>query len=232
MKVQIKTALFLSMVLNLFPLMLQAGRFRSGIDTQIQKRYEYLCKTPSDINEHLPRLRALAQECSSVVEIGVRSVVSTVAILQGLSENPRYTRSYLGIDLEMPPLANLKSCKEFAAKKKISFDFWQHNDMNIQIPEVELLFIDSLHTYCHLTYELEAFSPNVQKYIALHDTSEPWGDTDESCYGGDYSEYPAWFDRDKRGLWPAVQDFLERHPEWRLEERRLNNHGFTILERI
>jgi cephalosporin hydroxylase len=104
--------------------------------------------------------------------------------------------------------------------------------MTIEIPSTDLLFIDSLHTYCHLTYELEKFSPHVRKYIAMHDTSEPWGTVDDTEYGGDYSEYPAAFDREKRGLWAAVEDFLSRHPEWRLLERRLNNHGFTVLERV
>jgi hypothetical protein len=222
--------LFLGIALSVFPMVLEARR--PNIENEIRGRYEYLCDTPSDINEHLPVLRELAKQCGSVVEIGVRSVVSTVAIIQGLSENQSESRTYLGIDLAMPPEDKLKACKKFAARNNIRFDFWKENDMNIEIPEVELLFIDSLHTYCHLTYELEKFSPNVRKYIALHDTSAPWGDTDESCYDGDYSEYPGWFDRSKRGLWPAVEDFLERHPEWRLHERRLNNHGFTILERI
>jgi len=94
-----------------------------------------------------------------------------------------------------------------------------------------LLFIDSLHTYCHLTYELEKFSPKVSKYIAMHDTS--WDPTiDDPAYYGDYSEYPPEYDRTKRGLWPAVVDFLKRHPEWTLHERRLNNYGFTILKRV
>jgi len=61
---------------------------------------------------------------------------------------------------------------------------------------------------------------------------EPWGDRDGDDYFGDYSEYPAEYDRTKRGLWPAVQDFLQRHPEWSLYERHFNNHGFTILRRV
>ena len=103
--------------------------------------------------------------------------------------------------------------------------------MDIDIPPAEMLFIDSLHTYCHLTYELEKFSPKISKVIAMHDTSEPWGDADDSDYRGDYSEYPLYIDRSKKGLWSAVEDFLERHPEWILQERLFNNHGFTILRR-
>ena len=41
--------------------------------SQLQEIYESECRNRSDIHEHLPVLRQLANECSSVVEIGVRS---------------------------------------------------------------------------------------------------------------------------------------------------------------
>ena len=198
---------------------------------KLNQRYEYFCNIPSDINEHLPILKKLATECSTVTEIGLRDMVSTAALLQGLSENVSPARSYLGIDIVSPPITTLYLNKALAKSNHIQFVFWQENDMNVDIPITELLFIDSLHTYCHLSYELEKFSPYVTKYIAMHDTSDPWGGLDDSEYRGDYSEYPQSFDRQKRGLWIAVEDFLVRHPEWMLCERRLNNHGFTVLKR-
>lgn len=194
--------------------------------------YEYHHRNPSDINEHLPRLRELASECSSVVEIGVRSIVSTWSMLYGLVESNEPTKVYLAIDLEDPPYEKLLMAKAIAAKNRVSFHFLRANDMKIDPIPTDLLFIDSLHTYCHLTYELEHFSPLVNKYIALHDTSAPWGDRDDSVYFGDYSEYPASINREKRGLWPAVEDFLATHPEWQLKARHLNNHGLTVLERV
>ncbi len=193
--------------------------------------YDLHCATSSDINEHLPVLRSLAMECSSVTEIGVRSIVSTWGILQGLSENSSLERKYLGIDLQYPDQGRLQLAKKLAEDNGINFSFWAANDMEIEIEPVDMLFIDSLHTYCHLTNELEMFSPVVRKYLCFHDTSEPWGDRDDDQYRGDYSEYPTSFDCTKRGLWAAVSDFLDRHPEWSLVERRTNNHGFTILKR-
>jgi hypothetical protein len=198
---------------------------------QLQSTYEVYCKMPSDINEHLPDLRQLASECSSAAEIGVRSMVSTWGILQGLAEAASPQTTYIGIDLDLPPLNILKRAKKLAESRGITFHFWQGNDMLLNIPPVDLLFIDSLHTYCHLTYELEKFSSQVNKYIAMHDTSAPWGEIDDNAYNGNYSEYDPWIDRSKRGLWPAVVDFLERHPEWSLYKRKTNNHGFTILKR-
>jgi cephalosporin hydroxylase len=205
----------------------------AGIDpkTELGKMYNQAQNQTSDINEHVPVLYNLAKECSSVVEIGVRHMVSTWGLLQGLSESSAPNRSYLGIDLALPPADLFAKAVRLSRTNEILFDFWQENDLNIIIPYTDLLFIDSFHTYCHLTYELETFSPYVSKYIAMHDTSAPWGNVDEP-YHGDYSEYPDSYNRDKRGLWPAVEDFLKSHPEWVLHKRLLNNHGFTILKRV
>lgn len=159
-------------------------------------------------------------------------MVATWGFLQGLSESEFQTRSYIGIDLHYPASDTLALAKKLAKKNHIIFDFWKANDMYIEMLSTDLLFIDSMHTYAHLTFELEKFCGSVVKYIALHDTSKPWEDTDDREYTGDYSEYPEWIDRTKRGLWPAVEDFLIRHPEWTLKERKFNNHGLTILERL
>jgi hypothetical protein len=196
----------------------------------LHRLYIHYCQTPSDINEHVPVLKSLAKECNSVIEMGVRSMVSSWGILQGLSENPSSLRSYLGIDINRPSIESFELAKRLAQDCGIAFDFWQANNMTIDIESTDLLFIDTYHTYLHLTYELEKFSPKVNKYIAMHDTSWPYGDMDEGPCGND-SIYPQEFDRTKRGLWNAVVDFLERHPEWTLYERRFNNHGFTILKR-
>ena len=200
-------------------------------EIQLRYQYEVSSNIPSDINEHVQTLRALAKECSSVVEIGLREMVSSWGILQGLSESQSRSPTYLGIDIHSPSLPTLNLAKQLAAEHNIAFTFWQANDMDVDIEAAEMLFIDSLHIYCHLTYELEKFSPKITKYIAMHDTSDPWGKADEP-YDGDYTEYPEEYDRTKRGLWAAVEDFLKRHPEWTLYKRYLNNHGFTILKRI
>ena len=35
----------------------------------------------------------------------------------------------------------------------------------------------------------------------------------------------------KKGLWPAVVEFLQEHREWDLKERFTNNNGLTVLYR-
>lgn len=198
------------------------------------EQYEKHCTEVSDIHEHLPRLRELAKECSSVTEFGVRGVVSTWGLLQGLSENGLGEKSYVGIDTQYPAMNTVFLVNNAADDHGISFEIRIGNDFYLDIEPTDLLFIDTWHTYRHLTYELEKFSPFVRKYIAMHDTSEPWGDQDEPPYleVGEIPTYPAHINTQKRGLWPAVEDFLANHPEWHLKARYLNNHGFTILQRV
>jgi hypothetical protein len=227
---------FGALVVSLCALLFAPAAGLQGIcsDPQLGLRLQYdlASSQPTDINEHLFALRSLAMQCSSVVEIGLRGMVSTWGILQGLSESASSVRLYFGIDLAPPSPHILRLGRQLAECNNIAFHFVQANDMHVMIPPTEMLFIDSLHTYCHLTYELETFSPHVSKYIAMHDTSAPWGEVDDCTYWGDYSEYPPEYSREKKGLWPAVEDFLLRHPEWSLYQRSFNNHGFTILKRV
>ena len=71
--------------------------------TELREEYERHCREPSDIYEHVPVLCSLAKECTSVVEIGVRDMVSSWGILQGLAESGSAEPSSLGIDIEFPP---------------------------------------------------------------------------------------------------------------------------------
>ena len=161
--------------------------------------YEHHRSVSSDINEHLTLLKQLSKECASVVEISKRSVGATWALLMGLAESAAPERSYLEIELSPPVLEKLYLSKKLAHENGISFRFVQENDLFIDLKErADLLFLDATHTYCHLTYELEKFAPKINKYIIMHDTSPPWGYTDDSEYQGNYSEYPASIDRTKK----------------------------------
>ncbi len=33
----------------------------------------------------------------------------------------------------------------------------------------------------------------------------------------------------RKGLWPAIVEFVENNPEWYIKERFTNNNGLTIL---
>ena len=190
------------------------------------------CNQPLDINEPIQLLCKYAKACSSVVEIGNKEIAAAKCILQGLSESSFKRRSYLKIYSVYPPSKQTDFIKEKAKKRGINFTFWQANDFLIVLEPTDMLYIDSLHTYCHLTYQLETFSSQVRRYICLHGTSGPWCDQEENAYQGNYDEYPFSYDRKKKGLWPAVLDFLANHPEWVLVERSTKNEGCAVLQRL
>ncbi|MCH9626745.1 MAG: hypothetical protein S4CHLAM2_03730 [Chlamydiales bacterium] len=220
-----KYAFYISFALLFCPL-------SNPLAQEIEARYQESCEdTRSDIYEHLPPLKQLASECSSVAEIGIRSVVSTWALLCGLSEAASSHKTYTRIELDLPPYQALSRVKTAAQTAGITYNFWLSNDMTINLPPVDLLFIDSLHTYCHLMHELEKFSPQVSRYIVLHETHGPWSARDDLKYSGDFSEYDPSIDRSKKGVWAAVVDFLSHHPEWCLYENRKNKNGLTVLKR-
>ncbi len=200
---------------------------------ELTNLYEVYRKNPSDINEHMTVLRQLAQESASVIEIGRRSNGSTWALLMGLSESKSPKRSFLEIENGLYMLEKLYLSKKLAKENNIDFRFICDDIFSITIEErADLLFIDSIHTYCHLTYELERFSSKINHYIVMHDTSAPWGYQNDTEYKGDYSEYPASIDRTKKGLSMAITDFLAKNSDWVMAERRFNNHGLIVLKRI
>ena len=59
--------------------------------SSISAKYNQLCITPSDINEHLPTLKKYAEQCNSIVEFGVRDGCSTYGLLAG---RPKFMVSY------------------------------------------------------------------------------------------------------------------------------------------
>lgn len=198
--------------------------------------YQAAVEEPSDVQHHMADHFRLAVECEVVMEIGVRGMVSTWGILKGLLSNNKSIKKYIGVDLYYPTALTWKRFVRVCDESAIDCTFLEQNDMTIEHsqlpPSIDMLFIDALHTYCHVMYELTTFAPLVSKYIALHDTSEPWGAEDEP-YSGDYSEYPDSFDKSKRGVFTAVQDFLAANPtEWMLKFRKVDSNGYTLLVRV
>lgn len=211
----------------------------------ILSRYNALRSSPSDINEHLPTLRKYAAQCTSVAEMGVRSVVSTWALIAGLAGGAPSSggahRSLWCVDIEH---VDVSAAQLAAAAVGVQVDFHQCDSAapNALLHTVDMLFIDTLHVYEHLRRELEAHHGKVDKYIVMHDTevdgyegeairnskydAENWSPTAIARKTG-YS-----VDGVSKGLKPAVNEFLALHPEWELHERFANNNGLTVLKRL
>ena len=172
----------------------------------IEQKYQELCNTPSDINENLPVLKKYAELSETIVELGVRGIVSTWALLAGKP------KSLVSVDIEHPQNhgGDLWEVMDACEEEGIQFSFVQNSSLEISLPDIDMLFIDTLHTYDQLTAELERHSNKVKKYIAMHDTAIP----------------------DLPEMTKAVNDFLDKHPEWKIKEHHSNCNGMTILHRV
>lgn len=177
--------------------------------------FKNLCESPSDINEHLPVLRDLASVCDHVTEMGVRYIVSSYAFLEGLEKG----KKLISIDIQHPKHfgGDLDLFKIRASQKVIDFTFIQGDTLQIEIEPTDLLFIDTLHVYAQLKAELERHANKARKYIAFHDTTTFGTIGDDGVDG--------------HGLWKAIEEFLQGHPEWKLLKRYENNNGLTVLHR-
>lgn len=172
--------------------------------------YNQKCSIPSDINEHLPTLKKYAEECEHITEMGVRWVVSTYALLMG---KPKRMISYDINEIVWKPISEMVSGVS-------DFEFRVANTLDLEIEETDLLFIDTLHNYNQLSGELKLHGNKSRKYIIFHDT------TTFEWIGESYEDK-----MDEKGLWPAIEEFLEVNPHWELHERFTNNNGLTILKR-
>ena len=181
----------------------------------IQSLYDHHCQTVSDIHEHMPTLKKYASECSHVTEMGVRSVVSTWALLEA---RPDILRSY---DIAEPPAQHMYHAYRWASENNIDFDFRLNDVLKIEIEQTDMLFIDTWHIYDQLKSELAIHPKNVDKYIAFHDTTT-FGNVGEPHYDGK---------TDHKGLMPAINEFLEKNTEWVMHEQFTNNNGLTVIKR-
>jgi len=178
--------------------------------------YELRCRSdfgPSwSIREHLPVLRALADECDSAYELGVGAVVSTWAFLSSS------LRDLTSVDIAHPEGVggDLDRARTAAAEMGKRFTFLQASSLEIERHQVDLTFIDTLHTFGQLLAELRRFAPFTRRYLVLHDT-EVFGTTGE--------------DGVAPGLRMAIDVFLRDNPGWALEAHYPNNHGLTVLKR-
>ena len=169
----------------------------------IEQKYQQLCETPSDINEHLPTLRRYALLSDRIVELGVRGMVSTWALLAG---RPQFMVS---VDIVHPSKHNgdVEEATKLANNESIFWEFVLNSSLDIKLDRHDLLFIDTIHSYEQLSQELKLHSPHTTKYIILHDTNMP-------------------------EMQKAVEEFLYGNNDWKIKEWYKNNHGLTVLHRI
>jgi hypothetical protein len=182
-----------------------------GWSRRIEDEYLEACRNDSDMKEHMPTLYNLARECSHVAEGGVRYVVSTWAWIWGCACTGGEVHSYCWT--EIPEITR---AKQICENEGIRWCFYDGDWLQRDIPETDLLFIDTNHFYSQLKEELRVHGPKARRYIVLHDTVT-------------YGEIGA--DGTKPGLWQAVEE-LEAEGQWRIKEHYGNCNGLTVLKRV
>jgi len=214
-----------------------AGEQGEPIDV-IESRYQMHSQVPGDINQHLPTLYQHALDCESVVELGMRNGQSTWAFLRALRQVKHRTQKpvrLISMDITLSP-HHIEGIRIAAREAGVRFAFVLADATQIPLAAADLLFIDTWHVYAQLKRELAVHAPNIRKYIVLHDTTldgehgttvrKKWNATQQALETG----FP--IEEITRGIWPAVEEFLGEHPEWRLKQRWTNNNGLTVLARI
>ena len=194
--------------------------------------FHHKCGITSDINEHLPTLYEYTKKCDSVVECGVRDIVSSYAFGAGLLGNSQ--NSYVLVD---PYKSNqINGFLNLCNSEGINATFVEQSDIKCPLVQTDLLFIDTWHVYGHLKRELAYWHSSVNKYIIMHDTTvDEWqGETIRCGWNVQQQsiQHGIPVEEINKGLWPAIEEFLAEHPEWKIEKRYTNNNGLTILGRI
>ena len=143
-------------------------------------RYEQVCTAFSDIREHLPTFVATVEELDAtrVIELGVRYGVSTIAWLKAL-EGQGHLWS---VDLALPSIGPDIPVNLLDPRGPLGVIPWWTflfgDDLSEVVlavlpDQVDVVFIDTQHTYEQTTAELAEFYPRVRPggRILLHDTA-------------------------------------------------------------
>ena len=200
--------------------------------SMIQRRYKVECRVPSDIHEHLPTLYKYASECQHVTECGGVNSFPAYALAAGLigREGTKLIQIHNQVVDGRDQFAN--DC----VAEGLARAYHQQNSLAAPIEETDLLFIDTWHVYGQLKRELQRWHSHVGKYIIMHDTTvDEWlGETVRLGWNSAAQAQQTGIPENelRMGLWPAIGEFLEKHPEWKMAERFTNNHGLTVLRRV
>lgn len=166
---------------------------------------EELIKEEADTSDCLEILYNSVRnyKVKTILELGVRRGFSTRALLLAAKDFGAHLWS---IDKKTPWPPFIKEIRE--AKLDKYWTFIKGNDLKVDWnQEVDLLFIDTVHTYNQLKAELTKYS-GFAKTIFIHDTKEK--------RFGNYRQ--------------ALLDFLKNHPEFTYQELE-TKHGLARLIR-
>jgi hypothetical protein len=186
---------------------------------KLNQWYQHMCQTPSDINENLPHLFEYAQMCESIIEMGTREGCSIYAFA---AAKPKFLRS-----MDLYRNGHAGELEEACREVGIDYEHQVASTLEVDVPEVDMIFIDTEHSYAQLKAELALHGNKAKRFLVFHDTVT-FGYSDSSSYGDQGLELV----EGKRGLMPAINEFLEANPHWVVDLVKENNNGMTFLRRV
>jgi hypothetical protein len=127
--------------------------------SQIKHCYNVLCAKDSDINKHLPTIKALVDECETVCEVGSRGV-ATWAVLAG---EPDSVVSYVE-SITDQARSHLSDAAKTAG---INLEIFSGSEM-ITDRSYDMLFVDAIHNELSLRHVLDSLKDQIKKYIVIH----------------------------------------------------------------
>jgi glycosyl transferase family 2 len=158
-------------------------------------------ENPRDLDQHVDKLAELAAKCNHVTEFTHRRE-STVALLAA-----KKLLSYQAErDAIFPRLLEL-------FPNKLELIPWDLSQKPEDITGTDMIFLDTVGTFNRLYGELQTYSRNVRRFIAIHDT-HLYGEKGED-------ELP--------GMLPALRKFMTEQPQWSVIYHNSAQYGLTVL---
>ena len=193
------------------------------VSDRLQEKFDYHAQDKtSDMWFHFDVLSAIAHNCDSIVELGVRGIISTWPLMYGLANsNARLidhidhrkltmlsTKKLVSYDVNDPSQygGNINEVYEIAKENEVNFEFKQESTLETEINECHAIFFDTDHTYEQLSQELKLHASKAHRYLIFHDTTELG-----------------------KLLVPAINEFLEDNIEWSILKIVNECHGLVIL---
>jgi hypothetical protein len=182
-------------------------------------RHHSLCDT-----SHFGKFRELASECDVIAESGIHIGNSTIAFMMGLP------KKMIGVDpYEVGGIT--EQLTSLAFENGIDYEFIHSSIFDVDLPEVDLFFIDSVHLYPFCKDELERNHSKVRRYIGFHDTND--------LHSRNYREDSLFLESIKRyddlqlnkSVIHAVREFLEERPEWKICYESKESCGCIFIKR-
>lgn len=158
-----------------------------------------------DMHGHVDKLRELAGQCSTVVEI-TRRWESTAAIM---AARPTRVISFVHEQTNRV-LSDLQRCVQEERKTEWHIEFsrqWQEWN----VPECDMLFIKTGHEDSRLGEHLTLWAAKSRRYVVLHDTAA------------------VRFSNGKQGYMGQLREWLRHNPAWTVVYRTEECFGLVVL---